>query len=58
MSVEELFVRCNDCGRSFEKDELQRSCSNCFVCTSCEVYICPACRAEIVVKEAQKTFKV
>jgi hypothetical protein len=53
--MEELMVYCRECGETFTKDDLQRSCSNCFVCTSCEIYICPVCRFEIVVKEVQKT---
>jgi uncharacterized protein YbaR (Trm112 family) len=57
MSTEELMVYCRECGETFKKDYLQRSCSNCFVCTSCEIYICPECRSEIVVKEVQKTLK-
>jgi len=56
-SIEESKVSCKECGKSFSKDDLSRSCSNCFVCASCEIYICPGCRAEIVVREAQKKLK-
>ena len=35
---------------SYDKDDLQRDCGNCFACTGCEIYICPACRRAIVVK--------
>jgi len=55
--MEELKVICTECGKKFDKDDLQRSCSNCYVCSSCEIYICTGCRSEIVVTEAQKKFK-
>jgi len=42
---------CHHCGFSLERDLDYRSCSNCFACTGCEIYICPHCGAEIVVKE-------
>ncbi|HNW50949.1 MAG TPA: hypothetical protein PKH79_07700 [Prolixibacteraceae bacterium] len=57
MSEEGNIIRCNDCGGTFNKKDLQRSCSNCFACLSCEMYICPVCRSEIVVKEPQKREK-
>ena len=47
-------VQCAECKSEFNKGDLQRSCSNCFACTSCEIYICPNCGAEIVVKPMKK----
>lgn len=55
--MEELIVICKECGEKFKKDDLQRSCSNCYVCSNCEIYICPECRSEIVIKEAHKKKK-
>ncbi|MBV5313390.1 MAG: hypothetical protein JZU47_08845 [Prolixibacteraceae bacterium] len=42
-------VTCDHCGKTWDKKQLDRSCSNCFGCTGCEAYICPECRYEIVV---------
>ncbi len=42
-------VTCTHCGKSWDKKQLDRSCSNCFACTACEAYICPECRYEIVI---------
>lgn len=47
-------VNCNHCSNSYIKDDLKRSCSNCFACLSCEIYICPNCKNEIVVKAMKK----
>ncbi len=47
-------LQCSECGSTFNKDDLKRTCSNCFACTSCEIYICPNCDAEIVVKPMKK----
>lgn len=55
--MEELAIYCKTCDKTFNKNDLQRSCSNCFACASCEIYICPECRYEIVVKEMQKKLK-
>lgn len=43
-------ITCENCGFHAPKRDLDRSCSNCFACTSCEIYICPQCRNEIVVR--------
>jgi hypothetical protein len=51
---EKEIITCKWCGSCFSKDDLQRSCSNCFACMGCEMYICAVCRSEIVVKEMQK----
>ncbi len=43
-------ILCHECGTSFERDLAYQICSNCFACTGCEIYICPECAIEIVVK--------
>jgi hypothetical protein len=43
-------VTCVECRMSFPKDDLERSCSNCFACTLCEKYICAGCKNEIIIK--------
>ena len=43
-------IVCGNCKNIFDKDDLKRSCSNCFACFSCEIYICPICKNEIIVK--------
>ncbi len=43
-------ILCHNCGTSIERDLFYRSCSNCFACTGCEIYICPECATEIIVK--------
>jgi hypothetical protein len=52
MSME--IVICSNCGSQFSKDDLQRSCGNCFACLSCEIYICPNCGVEIVIRPMRK----
>ena len=47
-------LTCENCKKTFDKDSLQRDCGNCFACTGCEIYICPDCRHEIVVKPMKK----
>jgi len=42
-------ILCSHCGKSWDKTQLSKSCSNCFACTGCEAYICPECRYEIVI---------
>lgn len=46
---------CPDCGTSFEKDLCYRQCANCFACKGCEIYSCPGCASEIILKERSKT---
>ncbi len=43
-------IVCPGCGFTFERDDVVRQCSNCFACTGCEIYLCPKCGNEIVVK--------
>ena len=42
-------IKCEHCGKSWDKTLLSKSCSNCFACTGCEAYICQGCRYEIVI---------
>jgi predicted RNA-binding Zn-ribbon protein involved in translation (DUF1610 family) len=43
-------ILCHNCGHSIERDLFYRTCSNCFACTGCEIYTCPECGTEIIVK--------
>lgn len=54
MPEKDKIVSCEHCGISYDKDDLQRDCGNCFACTGCEIYICPECRKAIVVKPIKK----
>lgn len=47
-------VKCNNCGETYNKEDLKRSCANCFACVSCEIYICNNCKEEIVVRPMKK----
>ncbi len=46
--------QCTACGFCFTNLQVPRNCSNCFACTGCEIYICPGCKAEVVVKPIKK----
>lgn len=46
----EKFYTCGNCGFQFSNFDLPRACSNCFACTGCEIYICPSCEKEVVIK--------
>ena len=46
--------RCESCGFEFSNLDVSRVCSNCFACTGCEVYACPQCEKEVVVKPMKK----
>jgi len=46
----EKFYRCDTCGIEFSNLDGTRVCSNCFACTGCEIYNCPSCEAEVVIK--------
>ena len=46
----ELFYTCEKCGFGFSNLDLPRTCSNCFACTGCEIYICPSCNNEVIIK--------
>lgn len=47
-------VKCEHCSFTYFKDELKRSCSNCFACLLCEIYICPNCKEELIVIPMKK----
>lgn len=47
---QEKIYTCNSCGFQFSNFDVDRTCSNCFACTGCEIYICPECGEEVVVK--------
>jgi hypothetical protein len=46
----EKFYECEECGFRFSNLDVLRVCSNCFACTGCEIYMCPSCGKEVVVK--------
>lgn len=50
MKTQIKVITCAECRFSFERGEVDRECSNCFACTGCEIYLCPGCGIEIVVK--------
>ena len=50
----EKFFTCEECGFEFSNLDVQRICSNCFACTGCEVYLCPGCGVEVVIKPLKK----
>ncbi len=43
-------IQCIQCGFEATKNHLERSCGNCFACLGCEIYICPQCQQDIVVR--------
>lgn len=50
-------VTCESCGFATSSLDIDRQCSNCFACTGCETYLCPACGNEIIVKPIRKMTK-
>jgi hypothetical protein len=48
-SIEKDYIICGSCNQKFERSKEYTSCSNCFVCTGCEIYYCPRCDNEIVI---------
>lgn len=46
----EKFFNCSECGLEFSNLAVDRTCSNCFACTGCEIYLCPKCGTEVVIK--------
>ncbi|WP_167610565.1 hypothetical protein [Maribellus sediminis] len=48
------YYRCENCGFEFSNLDVTRVCSNCFACTGCEIYNCPSCEKEVVVKPMQQ----
>ncbi len=51
----EKLYTCKNCNFRFSNLDVMRTCSNCFACTGCEIYTCPACHNEVIVKEMKKT---
>lgn len=47
-------VICPECAQPSETDDIIKSCGNCFACVGCEIYICPHCGTEIVIKALPK----
>lgn len=50
----EKHYKCNKCGFTFTNLEVSRVCNNCFACTGCEIYVCPSCGQEVVIKAVKK----
>lgn len=46
----EYFYTCPACRFKFSNFDVPKSCGNCFACTGCEIYLCPSCQAEVVIK--------
>lgn len=46
----EKTYNCGNCGFKFSKLDVPRYCSNCFACSGCEIYLCPLCKSEVVIK--------
>lgn len=53
----EKFFECRDCGFKFSNLDVRRICCNCFACTGCEIYVCPECEVEVVIKPMKKMNK-
>lgn len=46
--------KCPGCNFQFSNLDVIRSCCNCFACTGCEIYICPSCNNEVIIKPMKK----
>ena len=46
----EKIYECPECKFRFSNEDVPRTCSNCFACTGCEIYICPSCGSEVIIK--------
>ena len=46
----EKFYNCSVCDFKFSNLDVDRTCSNCFACTGCEIYTCYGCGTELIVK--------
>jgi hypothetical protein len=55
--IKEDYITCDSCGTIFERSREYTSCSNCFVCTGCEIYYCPGCDNEIVITPVLSKYK-
>jgi hypothetical protein len=47
--IENDFVTCVKCSFKFDRRKENKHCSNCIVCTGCEIYYCPQCDEEIII---------
>ena len=54
----EKFYSCNSCGFRFSNLDVDRTCSNCFACTGCEIYLCPTCGSEVIIKPVKPLKKL
>ena len=50
LGKKEKFYSCLECGFKFSNLDVLCTCSNCFACTGCEIYLCPSCGSEVVIK--------
>jgi len=50
ISAKDKLITCGNCGFSFRRGNLDKQCSNCFACTGCEIYLCPNCDNEMVIR--------
>jgi len=46
----EIFYYCPVCDFRFSNMDVPKNCSNCFACSGCEIYTCPSCGNEVVIK--------
>ena len=53
----EKIYECGNCGFRFSNYDVPRACSNCFACTGCEIYICPSCEKEVIIKPMKQIQK-
>jgi len=42
-------ITCENCAKTYSSESLRKICSNCFLCTGCEIYRCPNCQEEIII---------
>jgi hypothetical protein len=54
----EKVYKCQACDFTFSNLDVSRTCSNCFACTGCEIYFCPSCNAEVIIKPIKKPTKL
>jgi hypothetical protein len=47
--IEKEYIICGKCNFKFNRIKENKHCSNCIVCTGCEIYYCKKCDEEIVV---------
>ena len=47
-------VTCTACGKSSNTEDMQKSCGNCFACIGCEIYICPWCEEQVIIKPLEQ----